>query len=792
MKQKILLILFLIATIGVADLMAQNAMAFGRWRTHFPYKQGRWVTQSNTHAYYSNGISVLQLDKEELSPRYISKPEGLSDAGIQIMKYVDGSEILVIIYDSGLIDLWQEDGVNTMTQLKNFDNAIVGKNINHIAVQNDSIIYLSGSYGLSKVNILDRQFMFSTFTDAPVYGAAEYGEYLYMTTNEGLLRINKDHVFPEVLANWEFMGDSYGFPGSYSAKAIAVYNNNLYVGLDGDLYRFDGDEAELVQEAEDFYEIQFITAEGPHLLVGFECIDDGECVFGKLYYYDESENSGMVTLDCTGAMTIAEEDDQGRVWFGNNWADFDYINSVTDGDCLGISYNSPWSENAWEMTVWNRQLWVASGAMSAAFSPTFLDHGVFSMIDGQWEAYNRHTNTVFKGRDPSNNERDDDVFDVIAVAVDETNGTVYAGSYLAGLIMMDQEGNTTLYDDQNSTLGNDPGSLNDTRVGGLAFDEQGNLWVANTSSPNPISVFKPDMTWQTFDLDCTASDFITKMIIDEAGNKWAIVNEATAGVLVFNEGDMDDPNDDQCRFITSINSELSTNDVLSLAVDLDGDVWVGTTDGVVIFECGSDVFSSDCQGTRRIVVGDDGFGAYLLETESVQTIAVDDANRKWVGTNSNLYLMSDDGKDKVYTFTKDNSELPDNNIIDIAIDHESGEVFIATSKGIVSFQSDATEGGTVHKSEVEVYPNPVRPDYDGYVFIKGLPRDATVKITDVNGRLVYETKALGGQARWDGRDYTGRKSASGVYLVFTAANSLYSGFTDPSTHVAKIVFVNGE
>jgi hypothetical protein len=231
--------------------------------------------------------------------------------------------------------------------------------------------------------------------------------------------------------------------------------------------------------------------------------------------------------------------------------------------------------------------------------------------------------------------------------------------------------------------------------------------------------------------------------------------------------------------------------VRCVAADLDGDVWVGTEQGIVIFECGGSAFDpAICQGTLR-PVEQDGFLGFLLETEDVTTIAVDGANRKWVGTQNGVFLLSPDGREELARFTTGNSPLLDNAVIDIAVNPLNGEVWIGTQRGIISYQADAVEEGATHAAEIEVYPNPVRPEYEGPITIRGLPRDAEVKITDVNGRLVFETIAQGGQAIWDGRDYTGRKVASGVYLIFSSSNSSFAGFDGRSDAASgKIVFIH--
>ena len=233
---------------------------------------------------------------------------------------------------------------------------------------------------------------------------------------------------------------------------------------------------------------------------------------------------------------------------------------------------------------------------------------------------------------------------------------------------------------------------------------------------------------------------------------------------------------------------MRTSIINCLEVDLDGDVWVGTSEGPVIFECGNNPFDTDfCNGSLR-QLEQDGFGANLLVTENIQSIAIDGANRKWIGTNNGLFIQSPDGREQIAFFNTENSPLFDNTIIDIAINPENGEAFIGTNNGVISLRGDATEGQPINSADVYAFPNPVRPEYNGPIAIKGLATDANVKITDVSGQLIFETTALGGQAIWDGRDFSGRKASTGVYLVFSTSRT--RGLSSPNTAVAKILFIN--
>jgi hypothetical protein len=267
---------------------------------------------------------------------------------------------------------------------------------------------------------------------------------------------------------------------------------------------------------------------------------------------------------------------------------------------------------------------------------------------------------------------------------------------------------------------------------------------------------------------------IYKMAIDPiTGYKWFVIGKGNASIIVYDEGkNIDDESDDRSIVLNSTNTSLPGSKVNWIEPDLDGKMWVATDDGVIWFSCGSSIFDKAtktgiCNGSLPTTIVD-GIPEYLLRYNNVSTIAVDGANRKWFGTSNGVFVQSADGKSQIAYFDKNNSPLFDNNIIDIAINDNTGEVFIANNKGLQSVKAEAVLGTDIHDAEITVYPNPVRPEYDGLIAIKGLAQDAAVKITDTNGRLVYETTALGGQAVWDGRDYNGSTVKKGVYLIFSA------------------------
>jgi hypothetical protein len=267
-----------------------------------------------------------------------------------------------------------------------------------------------------------------------------------------------------------------------------------------------------------------------------------------------------------------------------------------------------------------------------------------------------------------------------------------------------------------------------------------------------------------------------KLIVDTYDQKWLVLRTTQSNsnfIYVFDENG--DPGK-QFRALKSGDGlgNLPGTSVYAIAEDQEGEVWVGTDEGIAIFYDAGSVLT-DGADAERPLVDFDGYVQYLLETEAVKAIAVDGANRKWIGTErAGVFLLSADGQEQIYHFTEDDSPLLSNSITCITISDSTGEVFFGTPKGLISYRSTAIEPGPAN-NEVYAYPNPVKPGYTGVIAVKGLKQTGeTIKVTDISGRVIYEDKSspieyydegiLGAQFVWRYEDW--QKAASGVYLVF--------------------------
>lgn len=321
---------------------------------------------------------------------------------------------------------------------------------------------------------------------------------------------------------------------------------------------------------------------------------------------------------------------------------------------------------------------------------------------------------------------------------------------------------------------------------GLAYDPEGNLWMLNNQCDTIVRICKANGTWKAYHYDDVAYyETFDHTVFDRRG--WAWINSrrttnmssitgvvSVGGMLVVNtNGTIDTQEDDQHTFISSFYNQDGTRYTPNLyycaAEDADGAMWIGTSDGLFVSYTPSQVFGSEPTLSQVKVARDDdtGLADYLLNEVGVKCIAIDGGNRKWIGTVDNgVYLVSADGQETIHHFTAEETPLISNEINDIAIDGTTGEVFIATSKGLCSYMGDATDPSSEMKSDnLKVWPNPVRPDYQGSVHISGLMFNSTVKIVSAAGRLVSEGISVGGEFSWNCCYQSGHRVASGIYYA---------------------------
>jgi ligand-binding sensor domain-containing protein len=420
--------------------------------------------------------------------------------------------------------------------------------------------------------------------------------------------------------------------------------------------------------------------------------------------------------------------------------------------------SGPSRNNVFALQATSSSLWAVYGDYSSTYNPYPLDSfGISKYNEKGW--LNIPYEKVLGAKSISR------------VMINPTNeNEVFMGSFYSGLLKVENDIPTVLYNQTNSGLEEIsfiPGYYNDVRINGLAFDKSGNLWMNNSLIKNGLKELKKDGQWQSYSLDGILAKSIDtsmgRLIIDNNGTKWWGTN--TDGLIGFNESITKFK---KINFGTD-NGNLPSTDVKALAVDIRNQLWIGTSKGLRVLSNVNSFLTDDKLNSNAIIILENNLAQELMYEQSITDIVVDGANNKWIATaDSGVFLVTPDGQQTIYHFTTTNSPMPSNSINDMDINSTTGEVFMATSKGLVSFKGTATSANE-DLNNVYIYPNPVRPEFEGTVKITGLLDQANIKITDIEGNLVYETTSEGGTIEWDTTAFGKYKVASGVYMIFVAA-----------------------
>jgi hypothetical protein len=762
--------LFLSMRLSSQDTLSELKI-FG-WREHLPWQQAQWVTQSDDKLYIATQWALIEVDKAERSHRFITKVDGLAENGIEFIKFIKSENLLFIVYTNSNLDIidFNTDEIVNLPLIKNNPNLIGDKKIYHIYTEG-KFAWLSCGFGMVKLNLQTFKTDLTLFTPNGVNSFLAYQGQYYMALDSAVYVIPVVEPNPQDFSRWRKLGVADGWTPSLLPKYLTEHDGRVYFGSSKSVYRFTTDTAPEVVVTDPVKDFLYLSKEGEGLVMGFK-----KDFVGPVLYLDTQGGITRIEQTCDAIRPLfAIEASPRTFWLADNEAGFSYYD-LPQNRCDKLTFNSPFAHRVEELAITDEgSLLVGTPGPPSNLGAPYARDGVYKLKDGVWERIYANTYPELVPHECQ--------FDMWRVAPIPDSDDFYVGSWVGGLSHF-TAGEVECFTQHNSPLGNAGISgSNRTAIGGLAFDRDGNLWISNYGSNNPISVRKPDGSFLR--LNAPNIDLLS-VTIDQNGYKWFVL-AFNAGIMVYDSGaKLDDPSDDRFRLINTSNSVLPTNTVNAITVDRSGDVWVGTAQGAISFECGSNVFDANCKGSRRIVTVN-GFNGYLLATEDVRAIAVDGANRKWFGTGNGIFVQSASGNDQVATYTTTNSPLFDSGINAIAINQKNGEVFIGTEKGLISLRTDAVGGTKINRPAAYAYPNPVRPEYSGPIAVYGVAEDADIKITDASGKLVWQGQANGGQAIWNGNDYTGRRVATGVYLVFATSKNT---FDTPDAAIMKIVFIH--
>ncbi|MFZ9262748.1 MAG: two-component regulator propeller domain-containing protein [Chitinophagaceae bacterium] len=757
MKYAFLLLFFLL---GMKVSHAQ-IQPIGFWRDHVSMQQIISVDtlQQKIIAASSNGFFFFDPVKNEFST--YTKSSGLSDVNISIFSRQPNGSKIILGYHNGNIDVVTDGNIRNLPEIM-LSKVTSEKKINSI-IWKDKLAFICTNFGVVvidpfKFEIVDTYFPGSDGKPIEVYDIAFIGSKSFVATNEGirvaetgairlsdfrswsnyvsfvgrpfikylkkwgdyLIGASSDTVFSNVNGNWK----EFYLP-TRKLNNIQVIDNALY------LYESENNNASI---------ISFLTPTSkPRVFMNDMFTEVNACIIDGSNFWAADANNGLLKLSGNSASKIFPN---GPAGIANGLSDY------------------------------KNGLLVAVAGEKAVQTTGKRGNEIYTLKDDKWKNY---TPIQFSGLSK--------LADFSAAAVDPSTDNIYIGTLGNGVLNIEPN-------DKLNTLGLSAGQLQSDRdeaglfkVPSLAFDVYSNLWMTNPNTNNPIVVKKKDGSWKSFGIPFPIEkNQVNKILVDAQNRKWITTSNAEGLICFDDNNSIDATGDDRWRiFLAGTGSgNLPSSNVLSVAEDQSGNIWVGTDKGIGIIQCGSDVFRN-CDATLPIVQ-QDNFAGLLLANETVYDIKIDGADRKWIASQNGAWLLSADGQKVIYRFTAENSKLLSNLVYSMVINGNTGEVFFMTSGGISSFRSTATEASEQKKKPI-VFPNPVPTGYTGTIGIRDLPLNAWVKITELDGRLVYQTRALGGQAIWNGKNYKGERVNSGVYLIIVSSQ-------DNSNQVAgKIFFI---
>lgn len=748
--------------------LAQNK-PIGYWDSYLPYNSSACIaTDGSTIFNGCNQGFYTNNDRQKTLETY-SKVNGMSDMGVQCIAYDISTSTAILVYTDGNIDLFKDNTFYNIPDLK--IKAVSGnKTVYHVYTENGTA-YLSTAIGVIIIDMsthnINETYQFSYGGGiVAVYDFTAVGDYFYTVTSAGLYRANKSNLDLQNFAVWEFIDNT----NSYAD--IASVNGNLFLANSSKVYELINDTVRQVYATSAVIE---------HIDGAFNSVLISEYVpssySGNIVILN-TNNGAIDSFNCLGHPKQSIELADSSIWIADIASGLQKRTSHTGTQQTNYLFvPGPVDVNSYDIYAHNQDVWVAHGTYTDKFIPGGNFNGFSNFKNNEWINYGR--NTYYFPFDT--------LFDYMCIVKDEKNGNVYVGSIQSGLFIVKADKSFQVIKD-NSIFDMSLAYLNccgQRQIVGVAIDQSDNLWMSelNPQFGHQLYVMTPDNNWYKYSIPGPGSG--GQIVIDDNGQIW-FAGYQGSGVGVYNtKNTLSDLTDDKWYFFqTGVGyGNLPSNIVFCIAKDVNNNIWVGTDNGIgIISNCNAPFIGTPPCDAQIPIVQYDQYAGYLFAGNSVRSIAVDGANRKWVGTDNGVWLLSPDASQIVYQFNQDNSPLPSNHIQKITIDNVTGVVYIGTDMGLVSYRSTATEGETSN-SNVTIFPDPVPSGYAGTIAIKGLVANADVRITDISGQLVYRTKALGGQAVWNGVDYKGHRPQSGVYLVFASSSD------GSQTYSGKMVFL---
>ncbi|MBP5994797.1 MAG: hypothetical protein KA736_03775 [Crocinitomicaceae bacterium] len=745
------------------SFVSRAQIGTGTWKLHVSTSKAIDVVASENEVFtaYVNGMSIYNIDTEE--HRLLTALNGLSDIEISCLYFDEVQNAVYIGYKNGNIDKYKNGEIVNIPAIK-LAQISVSKRINRFE-RNGIYVYAANDFSIVQLdaskNEVKETFYPSNSTER-IVDVAIYQDSIYALTPTQLLKgFLPNPILPDYSQWVRDIRLPYQTANKYTE--MDLFNDRLVVlkksddyGADS-VYRINASDLELVTNLPFSVEINSINVVDNYLSVNIDGVIN---LYNDNLQIPESYGAGNFSTWFSSSRTARN---QSGLWS----ADMKHGLVLYPSEISYQTYPIEGSKNNqfYAMDAQNGKLAIASGRINGS-SPGFTRNGVHFYQNANWELLNVTNVTQWP---------ESQIWDFIDVAInpnDTSEVAMCTYSYLPLTLMNTSD--TLVFTGANSPI--KPSSIGNgwSLVSDVLFDKRGNLWSLNGYSDQPLKVRDKTGAWYSFDCGPDAKNkFTTKMIQDFDEILWFATK--TDGIIGYqHNGTISDPSDD--KMITLDEGEFSGNlpsiAVTALAADFDGELWIGTETGFAILYNSAAAFDAQPGdfNTQQVKINFEGNGEFVLGKTHITDIEVDGGNRKWMGTaNGGIILLSADGSEILEQFTTDNSPIISNVIVDLQLNQETGELYIVTDKGLVSYRTNATYEDPEY-SNVIVFPNPVKPNYFGPVTIQGIRYDSDVKVTDVAGNLIYRTTSNGGTATWNGQNLNGEKVPTGVYFIWTATN----------------------
>lgn len=755
--KNILIILFSLLSIST---FATDGNTIG-WKTYFAYYTTNSVEESNDQVFVVADGSLYTYGKDDNSIKQYYKNNGLYDNTISFIRYNKQTESLIIVYTNSNIDIMEKGSTRNLPYILN-NTSFSNKVVNSIMIYKE-YAYLSMPFGIVVVN-MDKKEITNTYNlSQNISSCSILNNTIYASTSNGIIYGSIDDNLLDS-SNW----NTYSlpeFPVNKAVDKIVTFNNQLFylIKNNGVYYESNNRITPLVSN-NGMNEIKLIGEK-------LACISTSQVyIFTDTRSFDRIDNLSIKDISTyqTDKYWIAEGTKGLRSIKKNNTNQFEPVNEA-------ILLDGPSSNNPYKIVAKNDKVYIIQGGKNLQNGSRFNRTGNIMIYDyDKWSLISSNEVQTKLGKRPR---------DYTSIAINTNNPEeeiIYASSLGDGIVEYRNGEPVKLYDEKNSPIENAGGrSSNYCYMDGLTFDNEGNLWMTNSEVNNAIKILDTNGEWHSLSVPSLNNKYtINDILVTSNNDKWVNISRPTDQIcitVIGNSASLDEAtSNDFVSFTDTDNNSFSPNSYTCMAEDKNGYVWIGTSKGPIYFTSPRQAITENSASMRctrvKLINEEDGTPYYFLDNLVITTIKVDNGNRKWIGTQGNgVYVLSEDNQEVVHQFNTTNSILPSDQIYSIDINEKTGEVFIGTNEGLVSYKGEATEGKSNY-SEVSVFPNPVRPEYADKVTITGLMDNSNVKITDLRGNIIYQTKSLGGQATWNCRNAKGARVATGIYLVLSSTD----------------------